>query len=233
MSQNGLLQVATFPGHSSTDPLSFVGTLDPGKYSHAKERWGGSDGSDVDAEDLGRRSGGCGLANEAAGLPEEIQGLKGRAENASLSEPERGRVVVGVDGSPSSLVALEWAGHEAERLGAILDIRVLWMPPAVLGTMAPIGAGDYVTSAQLMADEAAAFAREQWPELEIEYHVTEAMPAPALVEASRRATLLVVGSRGAGGFRGLLVGSVSQHCIEHARCPVMVVRGRSKSDEDQ
>jgi nucleotide-binding universal stress UspA family protein len=154
---------------------------------------------------------------------------------ASDDEPtaeadDAGRVVVGVDGSAPSLRALEWAGREATHLGAVLDIWVLWMPPVPLGTMAPIGAGDYVMAAKLMADEAAEYARERWPDLVVESHVTEASPAPALVEASRDASLLVVGSRGVGGFRGLLLGSVSHYCAQHAHCPVMVVRQRSDRD---
>lgn len=148
----------------------------------------------------------------------------GLEETGPSPQVPSGRVVVGVDGSAPSLRALEWAAREAASLGASLDVWVLWMPPVPLGTMAPIGAGEYVISARMMADEAVTYARERWPELEVTSHVTEASAAPALVEASRDATLLVVGSRGVGGFHGLLLGSVSQYCVTHARCPVMVVR---------
>ena len=148
-------------------------------------------------------------------------------DSGAEAEGER-RVVVGVDGSPPSLWALDWAGREAEHLGAVLEIWVLWMPPVPLGTMAPIGGGDYAMAATLMADEAVQYARERWPGTVVESHATEASPAPALVEASRDASLLVVGSRGVGGFRGLLLGSVSQYCVQHGHCPVMVVRRRTE-----
>ena len=159
-------------------------------------------------------------------MTEHSEGDQGSVGDAE----DQGRVVVGVDGSAPSLRALEWAGREAMHLGAVLDIWVLWMPPVPLGTMAPIGGGDYVMAAKLMADEAAEYARERWSDLVVESHVTEASPAPALVEASRDASLLVVGSRGVGGFRGLLLGSVSHYCAQHAHCPVMVVRQRSDRD---
>lgn len=136
------------------------------------------------------------------------------------------RVVVGVDGSEHSLAALDWAAAEAERLHAVLDIRVHWITPVALGFPVPRGAaGDYERSAKAVLEHALSRVRERHPHLAVRTVATEAIPAPALVDASSDATLLVVGSRGFGGFRGLVLGSVSQHCAQHAHCPVLIVRG--------
>jgi nucleotide-binding universal stress UspA family protein len=75
-------------------------------------------------------------------------------------------------------------------------------------------------------DKAVAAARQADEAVEIRLHVVEQSPAQALLAAAKGAELLVVGSRGHGGFAGMLLGSVSQHCVQHAPCPVLVMRGR-------
>lgn len=138
---------------------------------------------------------------------------------------ETPRVVVGMDGSEPAQQALEWAGREAQELGAVLDIRVLWVLPATVGIVRPVEmSDDYERAARRIAEDAASYARARWPDLKVESLAVDAPPAPALVEASQGAALLVVGSRGLGGFKGLVLGSVSQHCAQHAHCPVMIVR---------
>jgi nucleotide-binding universal stress UspA family protein len=72
-------------------------------------------------------------------------------------------------------------------------------------------------------------ARKREPKLRIEGELVEARPAHALIDASRDADLLVVGSRGGGGFAGLHIGSVSSQCVHHARCPVVVVPAEAGS----
>lgn len=136
--------------------------------------------------------------------------------------PALREVAVGVDGSPGATRALEWAAAEADRAGARLTVVEAWAPTgftdnALVGE-GPAHAGPH--AARRAAERASAL----HPRLEVAEAVADAAPVPALVQAADRADLLVVGSRGYGGFRGLLLGSVSQHCLTHARCSVAVVR---------
>jgi nucleotide-binding universal stress UspA family protein len=142
-----------------------------------------------------------------------------------MSERERGRIVVGVDGSPSSVQALTWAIRQAGRTGAVVAIICAWQYPVNYGWAyaepdPPLG--DLASQA---VEKAVAEARQADQTVEIEAHVVEQNPAQALIAASQGADLLVVGSRGHGGFSGILLGSVSQHCVQHAACPVLVWRG--------
>lgn len=88
-------------------------------------------------------------------------------------------------------------------------------------------------SAEQALDGVLAKAASEWTDVDVRRAVVEALaPARALVERSRDADLLVVGSRGRGGFAGLLLGSVSQQCIQHAACPVVVVPPPDRSADD-
>ena len=135
------------------------------------------------------------------------------------------RIVVGVDGSDSSLMALEWAARQAELTGSTLDAMTTWDWPMNYGWAVPIPS-DYnpKSDAQDLVDEAVARVRDMHPRVDIRTTVVEGHPAPVLIEASRAADLLVVGSRGHGEFAGMLLGSVSEHCVSNAHCPVVVVR---------
>jgi nucleotide-binding universal stress UspA family protein len=137
----------------------------------------------------------------------------------------RNRVVVGIDGSPSSREALEWAAREARLRGDSLEAVIAWhIPPQMAYPGAPTGLYNFEESAKevlereldavLGADATSVIRR-----------VEPGPPARVLIDASRDAELLVVGSRGHGEFAGMLLGSVSQHCTSHAHCPVVVVRG--------
>jgi len=138
------------------------------------------------------------------------------------------RIVVGVDGSASSKQALRWAAEEAARSGATLEPlmawenpqRYMWIPRVEGGREDPSGH----TRRALHQAVTAALGKE--PEVEVHEVVVEAPPARALVEAAKGAALLVVGNRGRGGFGGVLLGSVSFHCVSHSPCPVVVVRGK-------
>jgi nucleotide-binding universal stress UspA family protein len=137
------------------------------------------------------------------------------------------RIVVGLDGSPASLVAVEWAAHQAELTGAALEVIMTWDWPVSYGWSLPIPADyDPEHDSETALDQALAPVREAHPGLAIEATVIEGHPAPALVEASKGAELLVVGSRGHGEFSGMLLGSVSEHCVSNAHCPVLVYRDR-------
>jgi nucleotide-binding universal stress UspA family protein len=139
------------------------------------------------------------------------------------------RVVVGVDGSDGSRLALEAAVEQAREHDAVLTVLTTWTQPVSAG--APgyasfqwIEDADLSRAAkQQQADVLTAVLGPE-PSLEVEQRVVEGHPAQQLVVAAEGADLLVVGSRGHGGFVGMLLGSVSQHVSAHAPCPVLVVR---------
>ncbi|MEO3779672.1 universal stress protein [Micromonospora sp. B11E3] len=131
-----------------------------------------------------------------------------------------GPVVVGVDGSDAALLALGFAVERAAGYGVPLRVLRAW-EPAAEGGADP----DAATAAERAAlDGPLARWREAFPHLEIAAEAVPGRPAAVLMEASRDARLVVVGSRGRGGLRGMLLGSVGQQLIQHARCPVAVVR---------
>jgi len=138
------------------------------------------------------------------------------------------RVVVGVDGSENSVRALHEAAEQARHRGARLTVVSAWHFPAL--AMLP-GPEDVPTPAGL--EGAAQRAIDESIDklgpgaldgLEVERKVVEGHPADVLLREAEGADLLVVGSQGLGGFRGMLLGSVSSHCAHHATIPVMVVR---------
>ena len=134
------------------------------------------------------------------------------------------RIVVGVDGSPPSERALDWAVAEAQRTGAALHLVSAWIFPMALGYAFTTTVHEVRQSAQDVIDRAMAHVGEVAGDLTVTGETSEQAPAPALIAAAKGADLLVVGSRGLGGFQGLLIGSVSQYCARHATCSVVVVR---------
>jgi len=156
----------------------------------------------------------------------------GRQES---SRPPGGRgqpIVVGVDGSPSSLRALRWAVRQAGLVDAPVEAVIAWQDPAVYSTgfeWAPVSFdGDSLAAAaeKVLADSLAqvtAGQQTEMPPTQVLPRVVQGHPAQVLLEAARGAQMLVVGSRGHGTLAGMLLGSVSQHCVQHAPCPVLVV----------
>ena len=133
-----------------------------------------------------------------------------------------GRVIVGVDGSESAKEALRWAAEYAAALGSPLEALTVWDMPITFGWVASLEEDDPEKGA-LHALEA--LVRDVLGDsASVTTKVERGHPAFVLVEASQRAGLLVVGSRGRGGFSGMLIGSVSQYCVQHASCPVVVFR---------
>jgi nucleotide-binding universal stress UspA family protein len=140
-----------------------------------------------------------------------------------------GVIVVGVDGSPQSWKAVNWALEEAGAHGDDVMLVHAWQFPSILtisyaGPTLPVFTRDDVQrlSHQLL-EKTADEARQQSPAVRIRTQLVEGHPATALVEAADGARLLVIGSRGMGGFRGMLMGSVSTACAHHARCPTVIV----------
>jgi nucleotide-binding universal stress UspA family protein len=136
-----------------------------------------------------------------------------------------GRIVVGVDGSGHSLDALRWAAHFAAVFGARLDVVAAWEYPQSFGWAAIAPEWDPSQDMVKVLDDAvrAVFGAEQPGGLRLQ--VREGGAAKVLLEAGEGAVMLVVGSRGHGGFAGLLLGSVSANVAEHASCPVFIVHG--------
>jgi nucleotide-binding universal stress UspA family protein len=139
----------------------------------------------------------------------------------------KARVVVGLDGSVGSLRALSWAAGEARARDAILEVVAAWTypTPVLLIPVAPDPptVKTLRTEARGMIDRALEKVTEHVAGLDIEPRVLEGNAPQVLLERGKEADVLVVGSRGFGGFRGLLLGSVSQQCVQHATCPVVVV----------
>ncbi|MEO6957699.1 MAG: universal stress protein [Antricoccus sp.] len=144
--------------------------------------------------------------------------------------PQENRVVVGVDGSESSQHALRWAQFMAHATASNLEVVAAWQPYTALGSMG-VGlvimpsdwdpARDAEVALTATVDEVLGTQRPAGLTLT----VREGNAAQILLEASAGARMLVVGSRGHGGFAGLLLGSVSAACTEHATCPVLVLHG--------
>jgi nucleotide-binding universal stress UspA family protein len=137
------------------------------------------------------------------------------------------RIVVGVDGSDNARRGLEWAIDEAKLRGARLVVVSAWeIPSAVLASPVATAAFDVKSWSALAEDTLDEALRGVdlssvsggWDRC-----VTEGPAAHVLLEAATGADLIVLGSRGRGGFLGLLLGSVSQHVAQHAPCPVVIV----------
>lgn len=137
------------------------------------------------------------------------------------------RILVGIDGSTSSIHALRWAATQASLTHGTLEVIVVWDWYRNPGWYTPVLAGlDPEGDAKHVLQKALTDLRSQWPDVSISSRVMEGNPSPILSDASKNSTLLVVGSRGHGEFSGMLIGSVSQYCATHAHCPVLVYRDR-------
>ncbi len=145
-------------------------------------------------------------------------------------------VVVGVDGSTSSADAIEYAFEEASSRGALLTaVHASWFLVSEWGSpssgMTDLEAAVRERERQLAADSLTP-ARERHPDVEVREVGVAAHPVEALASASDGADLLVVGSRGRGGFTGLLLGSVGQGLLHSSHCPVAIVHPRARGRQD-
>ena len=152
-----------------------------------------------------------------------------------MTAPEHGdtpRIVAGVDGSASSISALRWAIRQAELTGTSVAAVIAWHYPAAAAgggygmAVAGAEASDYREIAEKIVADAIGSALDPASRVRVRPSVVEGNSARVLLDASAGADLLVVGSRGHGGFTEALLGSVSQHCVQHASCPVVVIRSQ-------
>ncbi|MHB1172080.1 MAG: universal stress protein [Lacisediminihabitans sp.] len=148
------------------------------------------------------------------------QTASARGGPSPSSAYDGGRIVVGVDGSESSIDALRQGIRFATMLHASLEAINTWSYIAYEAV--PVGWFPEEDAKQVVADAADAVFGKTWPEW-FRASTREGSPARVLIEESEGAEMLIVGSRGHGGFAGLLLGSVSSQCAEHAHCPVLVV----------
>lgn len=141
--------------------------------------------------------------------------------------PAAAGVVVGVDGSEASTKAVAYAAEEASRRGVPLHAVYAWMPPLTPG-LEYLWSDELAESQRAAADEAIAIGvaglASRYPDLVIERHTVQSPPVAALLNAAENAELLVVGSRGRGGFQRLLLGSVSHGLLQALPCPIIVTR---------
>jgi len=143
-----------------------------------------------------------------------------------------GRVVVGYDGSTPSQVAVEWAAAEATLRGRGLTIVHALLPTVTAGSLgAGIGPGpEMLGSLEAQAREQVEELAAQLRPLDVEAVITVGGPSGVLLEASETADVVVVGSRGHGGFTSLILGSVAAQVAAHALCPVITVRQLPAAD---
>ena len=141
------------------------------------------------------------------------------------------RVVVGVDGSPQSERALRWGRFVAEGTGATLVALMSWQPLVEWMPIMPeelAGGWQEETKARDLVAQTTAHALGGDVPEGMTYEVGRGSAAKVLIDASREASMVVLGSRGRGGFSGLLLGSVSSTVSSHAHCPVLIVHGEQE-----
>jgi nucleotide-binding universal stress UspA family protein len=134
-----------------------------------------------------------------------------------------GRIVVGVDGSEAAATALRFAAAEAHRRGASLEVVHAWTFPYLAEASPAMLDFDFAQGAAELLAQVVRDTLGDEPGVPVEQVVVRSTPAEALTTRAEGADLVVVGSRGRGGFAGLLLGSVSQQVANHAPCPVVIV----------
>jgi nucleotide-binding universal stress UspA family protein len=148
--------------------------------------------------------------------------------DGSTPSAKHDSIVVGVDVSPRSDAALEWAFAEAHRRGVdVVAVHAWSLPVSASIGYVPAQTVDAVRDAAAAAVTATVErVGRRYPDVRCDQRVASGSAALALVDAAGDAALLVVGTRGRGGFAGLVLGSTSQYCAHHARCPIVIVRSQ-------
>lgn len=148
--------------------------------------------------------------------------------------PLDGVVLVGVDGSESSDAALRWAADFARTTGAALEAVHVWEVPAVYSwSVWPAEAADYKAAAEKLLHESVERALGDHFPVAVTERLEEGHAVYVLSKLSESATLLVVGSRGLGPFKGLLLGSVSANLAMHACCPLLIFRPHRSAGHEE
>ncbi|WP_237759848.1 universal stress protein [Arthrobacter alpinus] len=143
---------------------------------------------------------------------------------------EMGKIVVGVDGSSGSIAALKEAARMANATGWWLDVVACWNAPTSLVVPYALGSVELEEGTrQLLQDTVTSTFGMPLP-ANMSTTLVHGQPRQKLIEMSAGSDMLVVGRRGYGGFAGLLLGSVSQACVAHAHCPVLVVNTGKEAD---
>ncbi|GAB3947770.1 universal stress protein [Corynebacterium tapiri] len=155
-----------------------------------------------------------------------------REDNAVTEQTKYGPVVVGVDGSDVSQKATEYAFAEAEARGAELVAIHTWMDvqaqSSLTGLSSSQGRWDEIEKEQIdVLTERVKPLQEKHPNVQVKKVIARDRPVHALADEAKGAQLLVVGSHGRGGFKGMLLGSTSRALLQSAPCPMMVVRPES------
>jgi nucleotide-binding universal stress UspA family protein len=150
----------------------------------------------------------------------------------------RHRIVVGVEGSAGSRAAFRWAVEEARWRHGVVEVVTAYLPTYVPAApdfgYVPLDPVDVVDEVRKMQDEIVADGSSTLDTagVQIEQKLLKGRSADTLIAAAEGADMLVVGNRGRGGFRGMLLGSVSQQIAHHATCPVVIVRADMDLEED-
>lgn len=132
-------------------------------------------------------------------------------------------IMVGIDGSASSKVALEWAAEEAGTRGAELHVFHAWQFPSIAYTAYPGEVEDLEAAGTSILEEAKALMKSEYPDLKVHYHLSEGNPVSAITDFADKTDLVVVGSRGRGGFSSLVIGSVSTQLTHHCLVPLVII----------
>ncbi|RKN38393.1 universal stress protein [Micromonospora endolithica] len=146
--------------------------------------------------------------------------------DGTTDQARTGHVAVGVDGSECSLLALGFAYEQAAARGVPLHVVRAWQPPSGRWGPPDVDVDSAAAAERADVEESLGRWRASFPDVPVTVEVAAGSASSLLVEASRNAALVVVGTRGRGGLRGMVLGSVSQQLLHHAHCPVAVVRER-------
>lgn len=144
-----------------------------------------------------------------------------------MNNPHNSRILVGVDGSDTSIDALRRGARIATALDVPLEAITTWEFPVMLDGYYPIDNWSPENDTQQILSTAINQAFGDAPPANLTRTTLQGSPARVLIDESEHASMLVLGSRGHGGFAGLLLGSVSAACAEHAHCPVLIMHGPS------
>lgn len=152
-----------------------------------------------------------------------------------MTTAQQGDIVVGVDESAVSVAALRWAMSEAAASGrTVVALRAWTYDPVLDFDSAVTGSPKSVKEIHRRElEDAIALAREDGPDVSVRAEVVEHSPAFALIEASKTASMIVLGSHGRGRLLTMLVGSVAEQCLREASCPVVVIPARTVPEPEK